>query len=49
MTLSPSRGALKDRNGNLMVYNQAMYDLKTLPTREEIIQHAEPGVVEPVN
>jgi len=28
VTLYPSRGALKDRNGQLMVYNQAMYDLK---------------------
>lgn len=28
VTLYPSRGALKDRNGELMVYNLAMYDLK---------------------
>lgn len=27
VTLYPSRGALKDRNGSLLVYNQAMYDL----------------------
>lgn len=28
VTLYPSRGALKDRNGELLVYNLAMYDLK---------------------
>ncbi len=28
VTLYPSRGALKDRSGALMVYNLAMYDLK---------------------
>lgn len=28
VTLYPSRGALKDRTGELMVYNLAMYDLK---------------------
>lgn len=28
VTLYPSRGALKDRYGKLLVYNQAMYDLK---------------------
>ena len=28
VTLYPSRGALKDRTGKLMVYNLAMYDLK---------------------
>lgn len=28
VTLYPSRGALKDRNGDLLVYNLAMYDLK---------------------
>lgn len=28
VTLYPSRGALKDRNGQLLVYNLAMYDLK---------------------
>jgi len=28
VTLYPSRGAVKDRNGELMVYNLAMYDLK---------------------
>jgi penicillin-binding protein 2 len=28
VTLYPSRGALKDRTGQLMVYNLAMYDLK---------------------
>lgn len=28
VTLYPSRGALKDRNGQLMVYNLALYDLK---------------------
>jgi len=35
MTLYPSRGTIYDRNGKVIVYNQASYDLMVVPNQVE--------------
>ncbi len=41
MTVYPARGLIYDRNGKLLVYNEAVYDLMVLPAQVKDIDTAE--------